>query len=246
MDGIMHFIYKHSKSPFFSVIIFIGIEFFTLSFTALRQMIALAIIVNSYSFIKENKPIKFVLMVLLASLFHKTALVFLVAYLFKYIKINRKAILIGFISLLLMQIIGFDLIINIVKRIYPYYIPKDIVFTSNGLVQGIVILVYLLIGIYLYYFQIDKSCKEKDEILYIIMFVAFFIQTFANRIPMINRIMWYFYIFAIIFLPNQIFKVIKPKVKTCFGLVIILLCLTQYFVFSMNMYNVVPYKFFIN
>ena len=244
MGGILYFIYKHSEDPLVSVIVFMGIEFFTLSFTALRQMLAISVVVNSYSFIKQNKPIKFVLMVLLASLFHKTALVFLLAYLFKYIKINKKTFFIGISSLLFVQIIGFDLIINILKKFYPYYVPENIMFTTDGIMQCLVILVYLLFGLYLYYFQFDKKTKEENRLLYVIIFAAFVIQSFANRIPMVNRIMWYFYIFMIIFLPNQIVNVLDKKLNICFYICIILVCLLEYIIFSINMYDVIPYNFF--
>lgn len=240
----MYFIYKQSEDPFLSVIIFMGIEFFTLSFTALRQMIAMAIVINSYSFIKEKKPIKFILVVLLASLFHKTAIIFLIAYFFRYIKINKKNFTIEIVLFLIMQIVGFYIIINLARQIYPYYIPENITFSTSGLTQAFVILFYLIVGLYLYYYKTSKNNKEID-IIYNIMFVAFFIQSFTNRLPMINRIMWYFYIFIIIFLPNIVGDIENKKIKNIAYWGIISLNLVQFLLSSIKMYNIIPYQFFI-
>lgn len=241
----MYFIYKNSDNPLVSIVIFMGIEFFTLSFTALRQMIAISIILNSYGFIKKNKPIKFILMVLLASLFHKTALMFLIVYALKYISINKKTIIAGFSILLIIQLIGFNAIVYIINNIYPYYIPDNLAFTTNGMFQAAVILFYLIMGLYLYFKQTDEEDKKKLDLLYIIIFLAFSIQSFTNRIPMIGRLMWYFYIFIIILLPNQISKVKNQTIQKIAYAMVIILCLLQYILFSMNMYNVLPYEFLI-
>lgn len=243
MVGVMYFIYKHSKNPLVSVIIFMGIEFFTLSFTALRQMIAVAILVNSYTFIKDKKPIKFVLTVLLASLFHKTAIVFLIVYLFNYIKINKKTMIIGGLIFLVSQIIGIELLTRIGSKIYPSYFPKSPSFTTNGIKQAAVILVYWLIGIFIYYKYVDKNKRKEYNSLSIIIFMAFFIQSFTNRIPMVNRLIWYFYIFNIIYMPNLISNIKDIKVRNIFYAGITILSLVQYILFSASMYNVVPYKF---
>lgn len=241
----MYFIYKNSENPLVSVIIFIGIEFFTLSFTALRQMIAISIILNSYGFIKKNKPIKFILLVLLASLFHKTALTFLIVYVLKYIPINKKTIISGFLILLIIQLIGFYAIVSIINAIYPYYIPNNFAFTTDGMFQAAVMLFYLIIGLYLYFKKTDDEDKKQLDLLYIIIFLAFSIQSFTNRIPMIGRLMWYFYIFIIILLPNQISKVKNKNIQKIAYVLVITLFLLQYITSSMNMYNVLPYEFLI-
>lgn len=207
-------------------------------------MIAMAIVINSYSFIKEKKPIKFILVVLLASLFHKTAIIFLIAYFFRYIKINKKNFTIEIVLFLIMQIVGFYIIINLARQVYPYYIPENITFSTSGLTQAFVILFYLIVGLYLYYYKTNKNNKEID-IIYNIMFVAFFIQSFTNRLPMINRIMWYFYIFIIIFLPNIVGDIENKKIKNIAYWGIISLNLVQFLLSSIKMYNIIPYQFFI-
>ena len=243
---LMYFIYKYSDNPFMSVIIFMGVEFFTLSFTALRQMLAIVILLHSYPFIKQQKIKKFLLIVLLAATFHKTALVFAIVYIFKDIKINAKNICIGILIILLAQLILIPLIIFLTKKIF-----SELYITSNGsgVTQTLVIFTYFLIGILIY----KNLLKEKEgikNILFIIIYFALFIQTLAIRINMINRLMWYFYIFIIIYLPNMqkeikgTIKIVKKELRlsTIYEITMISLSITQYIFFSMNMYNVVPYQ----
>jgi len=245
--GLMYFIYKNSDNPFISVIIFMGVEFFTLSFTALRQMIAVILILNSYKFIKQQKIVKFILMVLLAASFHKSALIFLPIYFLKDLKINAKNFYIGIAIFILAQVFIEPIINYITKKIYyESYIKSD----GGGITQTIVILIYLLLGIIIYKKSNQKQ-KCIDETLFVIIYLAFFIQSLAYKINMINRLMWYFYIFIIVFLPNLTkcvdkVKKIKDKeinLRNVYDGVILLLSTMQYLVLSIDMYNVVPYRF---
>lgn len=245
--GLMYFIYKYSDNPLISVIIFMGVEFFTLSFTALRQMIAVIILLNSYTYIEKKNPIKFVIMVFLAATVHKTALVFLPVYLLKNIKVNLKTIFIGIGICLISQLIAIPIVILISQRIFAQsYLINTI---GGGVTQALVIFVYLLLGIFIYKDSIKKEEGINNTYLIFIYF-AFFIQILACKINMVNRLMWYFYIFIIVYLPNMkkdITKIIviknkEIKLSTIYEFVIVLLSITQYLLFSIDMYNVVPYK----
>lgn len=83
-------IYKKSESPALSFIAYMGMPFFVLTFSGLRQSIAIGLCVWALSFVQEKKPVRFVLLVLLASTFHSTALLFLAAYPAYYIRLSRR------------------------------------------------------------------------------------------------------------------------------------------------------------
>lgn len=79
--GVGWFIYRNSAKPFLSLMILMTLEFYKFSLSGLRQAMALAVIVGlSYEFLLSRKPIKFVLSVFLAALFHSSAILFLPAY----------------------------------------------------------------------------------------------------------------------------------------------------------------------
>lgn len=97
---------KESENAILSISIFVIISNFAMLFSGLRQSIAVAIIVISYFFVKKKKPIWFVLFVLLAFTFHKSALVALLLYPFYHMNITRNKLLI------FVPIIGAVLIFN--------------------------------------------------------------------------------------------------------------------------------------
>lgn len=79
------FIYENSETPVYSYFIFFTI-FGTFQMTGVRQSCAMAVFLFAYKYIKEKKLLKYLLMIGLAYLFHKSAIVLLPIYWFK----NRK------------------------------------------------------------------------------------------------------------------------------------------------------------
>lgn len=78
-------IWKNSKEPFLSFLIFFCM-FFTFYITGIRQSIAFSILLWSYVDVEKRKVIKFLLKVILASMFHSTAIIFVCVYFIYKIK----------------------------------------------------------------------------------------------------------------------------------------------------------------
>lgn len=237
--GFIYFIYKNSKNPLLSILIFMGTEFFTLSFTALRQMTSVVIILYAYMFIKEKKNIKAFLTIILASFFHTTALIFIPVIIFNYIKINKKSLEIIVGLFLILQIIGMPILQFVIENTtYAKYLATN--GASGGETQLIVMIIYTIIGLTIYY-KNDK--KGTDNILILIMITAIYLQSFACRIQLLGRLTWYFYIFNVIYLPNLISYIKQRKLGNYMYIIIAGLNIIQYLMFSINMYNIEPYIF---
>ena len=73
-------IYKHSESPAFSFVIYMGIPYFLCLFSTLRQAIAIGLCIWAFSFVQRKNPLFFTALVLLANTFHGTAILFLAVY----------------------------------------------------------------------------------------------------------------------------------------------------------------------
>lgn len=80
---------KLSKKPFLSLLIFIAFDYYASYFCLIRQSIAYSLCIFSFLCIQNKKPVKFILLVLLAAQFHKSAYIFLPAYWIANIKMNR-------------------------------------------------------------------------------------------------------------------------------------------------------------
>ena len=101
-----------------------GLPVFLLNFSGLRQAIAIGITALSFNFIKEKKPVQFILLVILASLFHKSAIVFLAMYPIYNIKLDKFG---KVMSIVVLGIVYFARvkIFNIAMSILGYTIAPD-------------------------------------------------------------------------------------------------------------------------
>ena len=73
-------IYKESDNPLLSVLMIVSLGYLFFILNGLRQCFAMSFVMLSYLFLKNKKPVKFFMMVLIASLFHLSAIVFLIMY----------------------------------------------------------------------------------------------------------------------------------------------------------------------
>ena len=75
-----HFVFRHSPSPVQSFLLYFGLLFFTFNISALKQSVAMAFILLAMDAVIDRKLFKFLILTLVASMFHFPALVFLPAY----------------------------------------------------------------------------------------------------------------------------------------------------------------------
>ncbi len=87
-----YFVFKNSKNVWMSMLILISLHFsFTL--TGLRQTMALAFVCLAFNCILQKKPVKFLVFVVIAIMFHSSAILFLPAYLIAKQKVGLKQFL---------------------------------------------------------------------------------------------------------------------------------------------------------
>lgn len=113
----LYFIYKFIKQNsnffIFSLFIYYSDLFFYLNFSAVRQSIAISIVISSYYFIYKGYKAKPIALILIASLFHVTALMGLLAFFIPKTKLTIKQ----FFKLAIPIIIGFSILSYIVPNV---------------------------------------------------------------------------------------------------------------------------------
>lgn len=240
MIGIYFFIKNNSKNYFLSLLIFITFNFYGYTFGILRQSIAISILLFGYKYITEKKFSKFLLSVILATLFHKTAFIFIILYFIKDIKIDRKKLL-AWISLILVFFISKNFILNfIINYIYK---PADLIFsTGNGYKM-----LFLLIGIGICsYFLQEKLIVQdkKNQLLINMIFIASIIQTLSTIFSNTYRVTLYFSYAMILLIPN-IIEIINNKTLKKIVIMLMIISLTIYFyIMTTNLVNYAKYEFF--
>ena len=122
---------KDNDSFWFGLIIFINSVVFFFTFSGIRQTIALAIVMLAYKILPKSSP-KFYLLILLASTFHTSSIVFIFLPFIKRIKFNYK-VMMNYLLFGIITFVIFEPFINTVVRVLPKYsVYLDSTFFTAG------------------------------------------------------------------------------------------------------------------
>jgi len=241
-------VYMDSKNILFSIIIFIAL-YYAYAFFLLRQVIAMGIIVYSYKYIRDKKIIKFILTVIVASLFHGTALIFLIAYpICNYIKAGDK----NYIAIFGAFIIGrhiLDILLKIFTIIpifdrYVYSIENGFYSTESApSIWGLIMTVLILSVSHFFYKKSEKEDGEMNILLNLSTLGSIF-YCFSASIAEFYRIALYFSIFNILLLPNALNLCENKKIRYAINIIAIIAFIGYFFVRTIFNTNIYPYIFF--
>lgn len=228
---------KKSKMPGFSVLLYLAFGFFTFTFSGLRQSIALSILFFSFLYIEKRNFIKFILSVLLASTFHKTAIIFIVAYPLYDLKLNLK----HYIFIIPSFIICFILKAQIFKIVAFLFKGEEVQAQSTGAYGLFIFMIGVLTLSYIFY---NSDSKEVNAYRNYIL-VAIFIQMLASQSNLIGRAGYYFWIFVTLLVP-EVLKSQKNMLTRYLSECVVGSFLVIYYLdkLSTGYLNIVPYKFF--
>ena len=205
MIAVAQLVYRYSPSPVQSFLYYFGLLDFTLMFNILKQSIAMGFILFALNAIIDRKPIKFIIITLIASMFHFPALVFLPAYWVCHVKLGR-AYLIFLAFLFVLTYLYRDQLVNWMTDAYDTQLISDsgMRFLANKVLVMIVIVVAALI---------IRPPSVEDKVYTVILMligVAAVIQTFASYNNTFERLADYYFQFAIVFIP-MVFEDVKTK-----------------------------------
>ncbi|HAN10289.1 MAG TPA: EpsG family protein [Clostridiales bacterium] len=121
----MFFVYKtckeYSKNPALSMFLYFCLYYLIWTFSGIRQGVTIAIgVYYLLEVIKKNKPLKFIIVVLLLSLIHASALFLLILYCVSKLKISKNQLLIFTIFCLIVSILPIGVMISKMTWI-PFY-----------------------------------------------------------------------------------------------------------------------------
>lgn len=193
-----HLVSRYSISPVQSFCYYWGLMLYIFMFSAYKQAMAMSILIFAFDAIMDKKPVRFILFVFLATLFHFPALVFLPAYWIAQIKMDRTYLLMLAVMFAVTYIFRNQLI-NLMMNAYgneDSAINMDgLQFMGNKVVIMIVIIVAALV----------LRPMSNSDYLYstLIKFVgiAAVFQTFCYYNNIFERLADYYFQFAVIFIP---------------------------------------------
>lgn len=230
----------YSKDIWLSLMIFITFPLFYLnSLSVIRMFSALAITFYAFKYLIENKPFRYVTAIVLASMFHKSAIIAISFYFLKHIKFKRYKLV---ITLGMLPFLS-----NLINSIVIDYFPRYSAYTAftDGQEGTKAILIFISIGVLSLILR-DKIVKDSvaTNIYYNLFYIGLFIYLmFFKQGTMGHRLSLYGTIYSILLVPDLISLVKNPRYAIVLKWLVYIICIV-FFLYTINMgaETYIPYK----
>ncbi len=239
--------YKKSDNFTLTFFLFITLGIYFRSFNTVRYYFVLAVTLYSLQYVVKKQYGKFILLILLAALFHKSVLVVIPLYIFA----NRtfKKWQLGFMGICGVGLmLAKDYVIAIGLKWYPSYIDtpylKDTLSLTGSLTSIIRCVLVLLLCLMFYRTTITTS---KENRLYFNMnLIALFMYVCCSFIPLLSRFTYYLITAQILLIPGVIERIEDKKKKRLVLIATIVIGVIYFVLFlktaSADGIRVLPYK----
>ena len=222
---LMYFYTKESENQLITISFFLILPVFTMQFSGLRQALAIALIVPAYYMVKQRKLLKFVLIVILASLFHLSALVALVLYPIYYIKWSRKMLFFIVPAIAVIYYFNAPIYIFLVSVLGEEYAGYGEISETGAFMM---LLLFILCFVFSYFMMDNEKADEDTKGLRNILVVATALQCFSISNPIASRMNYYFMVFIPVLIPKIINRSSEKNRKWANIIGTVMIC---YFIF---------------
>lgn len=258
--GVFILIYKYSSVPWVSVITFLSLGMFFNSLNFLRQFTAAIIVTFALQYIEKKNPFKFLTVVIIASIFHWSALIMIPFYLLLQIKpgiilSSVSAVVLVFIYLFSNPVMEF-----LTQTFYMYkgYDPEKSVEMINGLPIKYTVM-FLVPFIICMIFKNRLMERNKVNRIYIncLLFIVFF-EVIGTKHAIISRFALLFFLPVMMALIPDLYITVKEYISERFskiklpagitaGVLGLAAAVSCYIMLMSSNYNgVMPYQSIIN
>lgn len=251
---------KYSKNIWLSCHLYLCLSFYYSSMNFIRQTLAATIIFLGYKWLKDRKPIQFIIVVLIAATFHSSALIMIPIYLvIAYIKPTSKVTLTYFVLVMLLYIFSNNILEIIVKFIPKYASYMDTKYIQVGLSHTYLVIpvLYLLLILFAYY-EGGYNKERYQDVLTNTALISFGIWFFITKHFILERFSIYVEVFLLLCIPDVLeclkHHFIKDensksgKIKYSILMMLVIGASLWYNVYGMvkGFHGVFPYKSFLD
>lgn len=195
---LAYVIYRYSPAPWMSYLVWNSMALYIFGFSAIKQALAMALVMLSFIGIAERRPWFFTGMILLAGSIHMPALVVLPAYWLTARRVDVKTLL--FYVLLASVVYAFpSQVISLISAFY-YEEGEDMVFAGG--VGGRFI---MILGITLFGLLFRGFTEGNYEKLFHIMAIASILQILSGFDNIFTRLTDYYFQFSVLYIPMIFF-----------------------------------------
>lgn len=243
---ILPIAYSYSRDtvyPVLTIALFVTMTTFVMLFSGLRQSVAIALGFIAYEFTKDRRFIPYILTVLLAFLFHRSAFMLLFMYPLYYAKITRKWLWVVIPAMTIVFIFNKPIFIWVTSFIAELY-------ESSIQENDAITMLILLILFCVFSFTVPDESKLDDNTIGLrnFLLLSTIVQMFASLNNLAMRMGYYYLIFVPILLPKMIqCSSIRMKQMAILAKYVMVVFFVLYFFIhapSSNVLNMFPYRFF--
>lgn len=246
------FLYKYSKNVYISYLVFLALGFYGHTFNITRQLIAVMIVLFSYPHLLKRNFLKFSGIVLVASLFHTSALVFFPAYFICSIKLKRSYLYWMVPSFLLLYRYRLLLANYIMSVTRPEYLGR---YDISGSIGGLALGIAMLLIVNFIFNSPFKNRSRENVVLTKLMMIGLFVQILSSYAYAFTRANLYYLIYLTLYIPyvlTEFPKVLANKIDknkahiiTIINATAIIFLLAYYYIIiHSDGPGILPYKFF--
>ena len=236
--SVCYFVKRNCPNAVLALTVFNCLGLFNFMVQGLRQSIAMCICLWAIEQCKNRKLMKFILLILLASLFHASALVFLIVYILSMLRLDIKSGIIAGVAMAIGMLLLPQFFALINKAMNDSYEIGTIV-EGGGVVA---IIIYIIIVVFGLVFR-DKNDSTHALFVYMAI-IGCIMMIMRNSVStVVERIAQYFAFAQMAIVSNSIELLRDKKSYFLIGALIIVLCVGVA-VHKVSYSSLIPYQFF--
>lgn len=227
-----YFTYHSKGNVLITYLLFICLRMYSFTLSGLRQAMAMGFVWIAFVFLMQNKKWRFLIFVLIASLFHASAIAFLLAFPLIYIK-EEKIVLVSTFFISLINFVTGDKIVYymselLFSRRFEDYIDTAIE-TGTSFSTTFILYILMLLIILLFFSKVKKQ-DEKAVGKFNLMCVGIMFSFIAQGFPNMFRIAYYFIFNLFPLFSETITFSFNEKDRTVLNVIVPVLLIGQYLI----------------
>lgn len=202
--SISWFIYRYSKKPWLSFVIFSTFGFFAYDFGIIRQSLALSMVLLSYIQLDKKKRFASIISFLVALNFHRTSIIALPLLLIHFASIiTKKRFLILLILSALVIIFSSFIYNNIIVNIMSY-MGKSGHIGHDATMNNMLLLLYFIAILVIIFYNFSRIKDKVNSVACYALAFAIYFSIFGLYNDVLARALQYFSVFLVIIIPETL------------------------------------------
>lgn len=242
-------LYRDSVNFSQSFFLFMTLGIYFQTFNTVRYYLALSVAFCAMQYVLEKDVVRFVFVIFLAALFHKSVLLVIPVYFLATLAWKRWVFVLGIIvGVVCFAARGF--VLEFALRLYPSY--RNTIYLNGGMSITSVFRIAAVLLLYLWfqYYIGEDFCNDVDykklRFYGQLNFLAFLAATFFSFLPVVTRIVYYFSISWLLMIPLIVEKIEDNTVKARVRILITVVCIVQFMLFLLHAHEpgvgLLPYR----